>query len=669
MKAYARRALRIFLVLLAVNMLYAFAGFVVVPAYVKKATIRGITKAPDYEASIEKVSFNPYTFVLSFRHVLIDGTPRGILFTGSTVSLDFDPIASLRSGMLVFGDFLLFDGRVTYIKRTIRSPFLEFLIAFDWSRVPQFSIARARVLNSGIVYTNVALPKFFFLRINTLNIDIGNFLMHGRGENSLSLNAVTGDDERLSAHGNFFLEPYATSGEAVFENLKMHNYEPYIRVLDGYMIADGRLSGRTRYDLDSSPTDPKSLLSDLSFTVKTFDLLKEGEAAPLFGFSAFQLDDADLDFKGKDYVFDSALITGGSVALDRLLQGEKTASSPFRGGAQWGSFSLEKSSFRADPFRASIGKSALLNGNISLSDVSFAPPAAIDISGLDISLGTFLAEDPKPAEFSVGAKIGDGAPFQVHGETNPFNFAGHTQFRMLAQNVSVLPFSPYAVKHLGNGLRAGAIALDTSFLLHDRKLNMRNKLTLKQVKAVKEKRSESPTGDKQPSYPIPLALALLTDENGELELYLPVTGSLDDPHWDFKKTIIKAILSPFTNLVDWLKGDMAERLYQAFPLDSSMITEQNSGKLDAVIAYMQESPDTVIDIQGSVKEGKESGNLLFLADDRAAAVKNYLVEKGSIAEERIFILDAATGELRTKGSRAYLYLNAPATLGSPPTGP
>lgn len=661
MKVIARKYCKLIIVLISINVLYAIAGFIVFPLYIKKITLRELAKIPAYTASIGRVSFNPYSFEIAFHHFQIDSAANSLLFSGNKLLLNFDPIASLRSGMPVFKDFLLLDGKLTYVKRTRLSPFLEFLIAFDWSSLPQFRLSRVRVINGGLSYEDISLPKVFSLQIEALNATIDDFLMHGKDKNSISLNVLTKDKEKISLNGLFDLEPYGASGEAFFDNLLLSNYEPRINALAKYTIVDGRLSGQTLYDFDSTPAASKALLRNLSLSINSFSLAPIGSSVENFGFGAFDLDNAELNFVENKFTFDSVLMTGGSLVLDRFFSSAKTRVSPFRGMAKWESVSLGESSFRTKPFRFSFGKMALQNGNVSFSDESFTPSVNMSVTELDIFSESFISGTSPSTEFSATAKIGDQSSIQIVGETEPFNTKGITRFRMLAQNISLLPFNPYLEKYLGYGLNAGSFGLDVNFLLHDRRLTSRNKLILDRVKLGKKTTDYAATGGKLTSFPIPLLVALLKDAKGEIELDLPVTGTLDKPQCEFGKAINEAIFRPISNTFEWLTGQGEKQRYLEFPFDSSAITRKIAGKIDAVIAKLKASPETLIDIGGSVDKRNDTGNLRILAEERAASVKKYLVGKGNIAKERIFVLNSAFGEVTTKGSRVYMYLKTPVT--------
>lgn len=661
METIARKFRTLIIVLISINVLYAILGFIVVPLYVKKITLRELAKIPAYTASIGRVSFNPYNFVIAFHNFKIDSKANSLWFSGKKLSLNIELVASLHSWMPVFKDLLLLDGKLSYVKRNTRSPLLDFVIAFDWSTVPQFRLSRARVINASFSYKDISQSKVFSLQFAALNVSLDDFLMHGKKDNAISLNVLTTDKEKLTINGFFNFEPYGASGEAVIDNLLLSTYESRITAFENHTILGGRLSGQTLFDFNSTGEEKKALLKQLSLSINSFSMAPIGSSVESIGFDAFNLDNADLNFGENKFAFDSARMTGGSFVLDPLFPNAKTSGNALTGMAKWESVSLDKSFINTKPFRSTIGKLTLQNGNVTLSDTSFNPPVNMSVTEIDISSEGFISDTSPSTDFYATAKIGDQSSIKIVGKTEPFNTKGITRFRMLAQNINLLQFNKYLEKYLGYGLNEGSFTLDANFLLHNGTLTSRNKLILDRVK-LGEKKADfvSSTGKKSSSL-LPLIVALMKNDKGEIELDLPVIGTLKKPQIKFGSAITEAIFRPLSNTFEWLIGKAEKQLYIEFPFDSSAITRKIAGKIDTVITQLKVSPETLIDIGGSVDKWKDTGNLLMLASARAAAVKKYLVEHGNIAQERIFVLDSVPGEVSIKGNRVYIYLHIPIT--------
>ena len=74
---------------------------------------------------------------------------------------------------------------------------------------------------------------------------------------------------------------------------------------------------------------------------------------------------------------------------------------------------------------------------------------------------------------------------------------------------------------------------------------------------------------------------------------------------------------------------------------------------------MMRWPELVLDVEGSVDGGKDTGDLQLLAASRAAIVQAYLSRAGSLEPGRVFLIVHTLETVPRKGSRAFLSLKDP----------
>jgi hypothetical protein len=100
-----------------------------------------------------------------------------------------------------------------------------------------------------------------------------------------------------------------------------------------------------------------------------------------------------------------------------------------------------------------------------------------------------------------------------------------------------------------------------------------------------------------------LAVALLKDRNGVIDLPLPITGSLDDPQFKLGPIIWKAVINllvkvataPFA-LLGHLFGGGAEMNFIDFPAGSAKVDDAAKQKLTALTKALQERPQLNLDV-------------------------------------------------------------------------
>jgi hypothetical protein len=101
-----------------------------------------------------------------------------------------------------------------------------------------------------------------------------------------------------------------------------------------------------------------------------------------------------------------------------------------------------------------------------------------------------------------------------------------------------VPFTPYAQKYAGYGITRGKLSFKVKYLIEDRKLTADNTLLLDQLTF--GEKVESPDATK---LPVLFAVSLLKNAKGEIDLDLPVSGSLDDPQFSVFGIVVKIIVN------------------------------------------------------------------------------------------------------------------------------
>lgn len=144
-------------------------------------------------------------------------------------------------------------------------------------------------------------------------------------------------------------------------------------------------------------------------------------------------------------------------------------------------------------------------------------------------------------------------------------------------------------------------------------------------------------GSAPTSLPVKLAVALLADRNGVIDINLPVSGSLSDPQFRlgplvFKlivNLIVKAITSPFSLLAGAFGGGADELSVVNFAPGSALLAPEARPGLDKVAKALIERPALKMTVIGTASLElerdafkREQLNALVQAEKRRVAVLN-----------------------------------------------
>ena len=252
--------------------------------------------------------------------------------------------------------------------------------------------------------------------------------------------------------------------------------------------------------------------------------------------------------------------------------------------------------------KVTINTMTISNASVQFTDRSVQPAAKISIDEVSGTVTGISSEELNRADVHLTAKAGRTGPIEITGKLNPLSTNAPTDLRLSLANVDLLPTSPYMGKFLGYRLNRGKLGLQVQYEVSQRKLNAKNVLVLEQFTL--GERVDSPDAVK---LPIRLAIALLKDRNGKIELDVPIEGNLDDPQFHFGKVIFhvlgnmitKLVTSPFSALGAVFGGKGEEVSYQDFAPGSTQLQQANLEKLDTLLHGLEERPGLQLEIEGS----------------------------------------------------------------------
>jgi hypothetical protein len=258
-----------------------------------------------------------------------------------------------------------------------------------------------------------------------------------------------------------------------------------------------------------------------------------------------------------------------------------------------------------------IHRVTLQGGSIDFKDRLIKPNVELPMSKIAGRISGLDTIKDHKADVLLKGIVGRNIPMEIKGGINPFIEKPYVDLTIGLNGVDLSPFTPYSGKYLGYKLEKGQLSLDLAYKVADNKLTARNKVMLDQLTLGDT--VNSPTATK---LPVKLALALLKDRQGDIDLDLPLTGDLDDPEFSlggivlkmFVNLITKVVSSPFSAL-GALFGGGEELAFVDYEPGQSRIDEENFGKLDTLAKILFERPALNMEIQGQVSRNEDVGAL------------------------------------------------------------
>lgn len=195
-------------------------------------------------------------------------------------------------------------------------------------------------------------------------------------------------------------------------------------------------------------------------------------------------------------------------------------------------------------FPVAVERIRIVGANAEFADLSLTPQFGTrmhDLSGVITGLST---DSRTTAQVELDGKVDDYGSARVRGSIQPFQATEFTDLTLAFRNLEMANLTPYSGKFAGRRIDSGRLSVDLEYKIKQRQLAGENKFIVNKLRL--GERVESPDAM---NLPLDLAIALLEDSDGVIDLDLPVSGSLDDPQFSYGKIIWKAIVNVLTKLV------------------------------------------------------------------------------------------------------------------------
>ncbi len=472
--------------------------------------------------------------------------------------------------------------------------------------------------------------------------DFSPLAVAGKPSNfSVSARIGTGraDPGRLQYVGTLGLVPLRTQGRITATNVPLHVVEPYVAAALNVDVrrADGSFEGEMEFA--QTLAGPRvgvrgnAALDDVRIRMAPVALAGEGAGSD--GSSVLRRGEELLNWKSlglrgidvalapgrpvtidvretalSDFFARVILQANGRINLQDMVKMADAQAVPSPGPAMSTSTELAPAPEPLiDTAMAPIirfGPVTLTGGRVHFTDYFIQPNYSADLSELTGRLSAFSSipptagAAPELAELELRGRAEGTASLDITGKLNPLVQPPQLDIQGRMRDLELPPLSPYTIKYAGHGIERGKLSMDVHYRVQpDGQLTAGNKLVLNQLTF------GEPVQGAPASLPVRLAVALLADRNGVIDVDLPISGSLNDPEFRlgpviFKiigNLVMKAVTAPFSLLAGALGGG-AELGSVAFVAGSAELGDSARQGLDKVVRALTERPALKVTVVG-----------------------------------------------------------------------
>ena len=429
----------------------------------------------------------------------------------------------------------------------------------------------------------------------------------------------------LVTRGSADLATQAVVGELTLSDIALSQVQSYLTPFVNLSLSEGALSATTRYEVAESG---KTLLVSGDATVDNLTILDGLHYEPLVKWQS--LDVADLRFSLADNTLDMASVNiiepYAKILIDEqkrtnigaiIRSGESSSENASEvGDAKEGSVNTpENGEAEGDSVDTSVTGEAegsslaisiaainLNNGSAYFADESLTPQFASSIESLNGSIEQLTSDAGSAAKVAINGKIDSYAPVSLKGELNPLLEELFLDLDFAVEGAELTSVNPYSGTYMGYYIDKGLLSLDVRYKVQNSELDGNNHVVIDQLTLGRKSDSEQAL-----SLPLGLAVALLQDNDGVIDLGLEVSGDLDNPDFSFGSIILnalgnlitKAVTAPFTFLAS-LVGSEDELNRVDFTAGQDSLDEQATQRLTTLAEALNKRPGLRVSIEGTV---------------------------------------------------------------------
>jgi len=443
--------------------------------------------------------------------------------------------------------------------------------------------------------------------------------------------------------GNFQAEgrvvPAAPSADLRLRlsDLNLTPAQPYIGQAANLTLVSGLASsqGRLRYDKDvryEGALRVTDLLINEAGSENRFLAWKSLATEDLkVGNRGLEIDELKLDGPGAKLI----IYEDKSVNLKRILKtssvqdasasppGQVSAAPAPAASSSAGQTPVARTEAPATyPIR--IDRVRVDRGELDFADLSLALPFAARIHEFKGGINGIASAPGMPAQLELDGRVDDYGLARAAGQIELFDPTRFMDIKVVFRNVEMTKLTPYTATFAGRKIASGKLSLDLEYKIQERQLLGANQIVMEQLTL--GERVESPTAR---NLPLDLAIAILKDKDGRIDLGLPVSGSLDDPQFSYGQIIWKAIVNvitkivtaPFRALGRLFGGSGEEMEALVFDPGEGELLPPEREKLVKLARALEQRPNLAVSVQAAYHPAADAAALRDRALRRAVALQ------------------------------------------------
>ena len=438
----------------------------------------------------------------------------------------------------------------------------------------------------------------------------------------------------LTSSGSLVIAEQTVKGKAAIEQLALNQFQQYISPYANVTLEEGLFNLNVEFNAAVGDEGTETLNVKANTKVTDLSVLDDAKE-PLLQWQSLIVDDIDFNHALNQLSVDNVQLQSpfARLIIDEAKQtnvsklvvaskednkeelpaknniaGEPDSMNATNSPA---SATNEKATSNAQQLAIAVNAISIENGKAYFADHSLTPKFASAIESLNGKVTGIDSRSDTPANVDITGKIDNYAPVKLAGTIHPLNSDLDLDLNFSVKGAELTSVNPYSGTYMGYYIDKGLLSLAVQYKLHGKALEGKNHVVIDQLTLGKKSNS-----DQALSLPLGLAIALLEDSNGVIDLGLDVSGDVDSPDFSFGSIILnaigniitKAVTAPFSLLAN-LVGSDDELDSVAFTFGEHKLNAEAKEKLNTLAKALKKRPGLRVNIEGTVNAVSDASTL------------------------------------------------------------
>nr|WP_298373186.1 DUF748 domain-containing protein [uncultured Halomonas sp.] len=171
--------------------------------------------------------------------------------------------------------------------------------------------------------------------------------------------------------------------------------------------------------------------------------------------------------------------------------------------------------------RYALDELVIVKGAMAFADRHLSQPFEIDFSALEGKWKGLSSSQQDGGKLALKGQVSDGSPLNIQGAYDPLSDPWQGRFNMHFERMALATFAPYLRRFAGYEIEQGEVTLDLDYRLEDGRLDTDNQLMLRRIRLGEQ------VDDSATDLPVKTLIGVLRNDDGTIELEIPITIPLD----------------------------------------------------------------------------------------------------------------------------------------------